>query len=415
MSKVITVKEMKDAAKLFKNFDITKSLNFYGSLVTNYKAVVDEYFNSSSFNLKEPEKGTQPNLMKNFLNLAGNAILEVLNSYNETDEVNISEVIQSALDNDHKFNEAIAKIVSIHVGRNIPAHLYPPVAEKLILNIGNGNELVKEILNEVGTYFVKTEEKQYNELKEYKIENFEEHKIKIEMKNADGDTAKIKFYRQNEQEVTPHKHGQIITIKVGSKYSEFTVMKTGHDEEGHYYECLIKKNPNGTVTNYLFNDKNQLVKAQPSYIESDIETTKDLVLISGGSGESHSISIINEIINKKDIPFPQSIHVIHSTKSENSDTFQLDEVINVAKSHNINVSHHKHYTHCSGRMTKESLSDILENHDSHYEVCTSSSFSTAIQQTLKGWGVEDVNIHIEGFGSIPETLDSALIGVCPFH
>ncbi|HJD62174.1 MAG TPA: hypothetical protein LFW14_01025 [Rickettsia endosymbiont of Degeeriella rufa] len=45
-------------------------------------------------------------------------------------------------------------------------------------------------------------------------------------------------------------------------------------------------------------------------------------------------------------------------------------------------------------MTKESLSDILENYDSHYEVCTSSSFSTAIQQTLKGWGVEDSNIHV---------------------
>ncbi|HJD61729.1 MAG TPA: hypothetical protein LFV90_06315 [Rickettsia endosymbiont of Columbicola hoogstraali] len=88
-------------------------------------------------------------------------------------------------------------------------------------------------------------------------------------------------------------------------------MKTGCDDEGH------------------FNDKNQLVKVQPSYIESDIETTKDLVLISGGSGESHSISIINEMINKKDIPFPPSIHVIHSTKNENSDTFQLDEVINV--------------------------------------------------------------------------------------
>ncbi|WP_419235232.1 hypothetical protein [Rickettsia endosymbiont of Nabis limbatus] len=177
----------------------------------------------------------------------------------------------------------------------------------------------------------------------------------------------------------------------------------------------LKKNPNGTVTNYLFNNENQLVKVQPSYIESDIETTKDLVLISGGSGESHSISIINEIISKKDIPFQQYIHVIHSTKNENSDTFQLDEVINIAKSHNINVSYHKHYTHHSGRMTKKSLSDILENHDSHYEVCTSSSFSTAIQQTLKGWGVEDFDIHIEGFGSIPEAFDSALIGVCPFH
>ncbi|WP_395476311.1 hypothetical protein [Rickettsia endosymbiont of Pantilius tunicatus] len=159
MSKVITAKEMKDATRLFKNFDITKSLNFYGSLVANYKAVVDEYFNSSSFNSNEPEKGIQPNLMKNFLNLTGNAILKVLNSYNETDEVNISEIIQSALDNDHKFNEAVAKIVSLHVGRNIPAHLYPPVAEKLISNVENGNELVKEILNEVGAYFVKTEEK----------------------------------------------------------------------------------------------------------------------------------------------------------------------------------------------------------------------------------------------------------------
>ena len=149
--------------------------------------------------------------MKNFLNLTGSSILKVLSSYSATDEVDLLEVIQSALENDHKFKRAVSKIVGIHVGRNIPSALYQPVAEELISNVDEGNKLVTEILNIVGKHFVSAEKKQYDELKaKYNIESFESHKIKIEIESADKNTAKIKFYRQNEQKVIPHKHGQII-------------------------------------------------------------------------------------------------------------------------------------------------------------------------------------------------------------
>lgn len=55
-------------------------------------------------------------------------------------------MIQSALENDHKFKRAVSKIVGIHVGRNIPSALYQLVAEELILNVDEGNKLVTEIL-----------------------------------------------------------------------------------------------------------------------------------------------------------------------------------------------------------------------------------------------------------------------------
>ena len=93
------------------------------------------------------------------------------------------------------------------------------------------------------------------------------------------------------------------------------------------YECLIKKNPNGTVTNYLFDSENQLVKVHPSYIESDIENNKDLVLINGWSGASHSISRINSITNEENVKLPAVMHIIHSTRNKNSDTFQLDAAV----------------------------------------------------------------------------------------
>lgn len=431
MSKITIVKEIRDAAELFVNVGITESLKFYESLETKYKPVVDKYFNKNSFNNEEPQKGIQPNLMKNFLNLTGNSILNALSSCNENDEVDISEIIQSLLSNDHKFQEAVAKIVGIHVGRNVPANLYPPVAKELIANVGKDNKLVEEILSIIGKRFIKAEEKQYDGLKEeYNIENFEDHKIKIEIKNADKNTAKIKFYRQNEQEVVPHKHGQIITVKVTNdkkeeKFSEFTVIKTGHDEKGYYYECLIKQNLDGYVTNYLFNSENQLIKAYPSYIESNIESNKNLVLISGGSGESYSISIINNILDEKNIELPPLIHIIHSTRNEKSDTFELDTAIKqlIDKVPNVRVSYNKYYTKGNGdtnndnihyhndRMNKESLNENLgNNHDNNYKICASSFFSADIQQILKEWGVADNNIHIEGFGSVPEISDLSLVG-----
>ena len=97
MSRTTIVREIRKAAELFKNFDITKSLNFYGNLATKYEAVVNEFFNSNSFNTEKPEKGIQSNAMKNFLNLTGSSILKVLSSYSETDEVDLLEVIQPAL------------------------------------------------------------------------------------------------------------------------------------------------------------------------------------------------------------------------------------------------------------------------------------------------------------------------------
>ncbi|MFV9912772.1 hypothetical protein [Rickettsia sibirica] len=57
--------------------------------------MVNEFFNSKGFNTEKPEKGIQPNAMKNFLNLTGSSILKVLSAYNETDEVGLLEVIQS--------------------------------------------------------------------------------------------------------------------------------------------------------------------------------------------------------------------------------------------------------------------------------------------------------------------------------
>ncbi|AFB26458.1 hypothetical protein RPK_04495 [Rickettsia rickettsii str. Hlp len=95
MSRTTIVREIRKTAALFKNFDITKSLNFYGNLATKYEAVVNEFFNSKGFNTEKPEKGIQPNAMKNFLNLTGSSILKVLSAYSETDEVDLLEVIQS--------------------------------------------------------------------------------------------------------------------------------------------------------------------------------------------------------------------------------------------------------------------------------------------------------------------------------
>ncbi len=42
MSRTTIVREIRKTAELFKNFDITKSLNFYGNLATKYEAVVNK-------------------------------------------------------------------------------------------------------------------------------------------------------------------------------------------------------------------------------------------------------------------------------------------------------------------------------------------------------------------------------------
>ncbi|KYP98245.1 hypothetical protein BG75_04585 [Rickettsia endosymbiont of Proechinophthirus fluctus] len=43
MSRTTIVRAIRKTAALFKNCDITKSLNFYGNLATKYEAVVNEF------------------------------------------------------------------------------------------------------------------------------------------------------------------------------------------------------------------------------------------------------------------------------------------------------------------------------------------------------------------------------------
>ncbi|WP_231569870.1 hypothetical protein [Rickettsia bellii] len=54
------------------------------------------------------------------------------------------------------------------------------------------------------------------------------------------------------------------------------------------------------------------------------------------------------------------------------------------------------------------MNSILDNHNNNYEICASLSFSANLQQILKGWGVAEDNIHIEGFGPSQEVFDSYL-------
>lgn len=154
---------------------------------------------------------------------------------------------------------------------------------------------------------------------------------------------------------------------------------------------------------------------------------KNIVLISFGSGESYPISMLHSVMksittNKGGIP--SSIHVIHSTKNETSDTFQLDETIkqltNIAKAYDVNISYDKYYTqnnytqdnhikdniiYHEGRISEESFAGILDSNS--YFICGPRTASNNTHEILNKLGIIDENIHIEEF-----SVSAELSGCC---
>ena len=327
------------------------------------------------------------------------------------------------------------EVAEKHVSLQIKAEDYPKVGKALIKAIGSVYNLTEEETNlllesykKLSGLFIEIESNRYNQIQESGgWEDYKEFIIAEKtLTNIQGDTISLTLKTVNGEKVLPHKPEQYITMQVNGVQRHFTITDSGED----YYKLLIKvkevtDNNSFSVTQYLRDaEMNTIVELRPPCgIPFKLDNVIPLVLISGGSGESNSIAVMQaikeSIKNGQSDKLPSSIHIIHSTQGENSDTHQLDLPVEQLRDLGLKVSYDKYYTQDSysknntihiGRINEKSLNSILDNHNNNYEICASLSFSANLQQILKGWGVAEDNIHIDGFGPSQEVFDSYLIG-----
>jgi len=147
------------------------------------------------------------------------------------------------------------------------------------------------------------------------------------------------------------------------------------------------------------------------FLDPEKETTQPVVLISAGIGLTPMMAILNTLLQRRS---QQRISWIHATRSTSAQAFG-PYIRDVTKIHdNIKASifitipdaardvEGVDYQY-SGRMELDKLNRsedlFLDNKSTQYYVCGPEGFMAAMEQSLRGMGVDDESIKMEVFGT----------------
>jgi len=173
----------------------------------------------------------------------------------------------------------------------------------------------------------------------------------------------------------------------------------------------------GYISNILHDEKKEgdvLSVSHPAgefFLDPEKETTQPVVLISAGIGLTPMMAILNTLIQRRS---QQRISWIHATRSTSAQAFG-PYIRDVTKIHdNIKASifitipdaardvEGVDYQY-SGRMELDKLDRsedlFLDNKSTQYYVCGPEGFMAAMEQSLRGMGVDDESIKMEVFGT----------------
>lgn len=215
----------------------------------------------------------------------------------------------------------------------------------------------------------------------------------------------------------PFEAGQYLTIKIYPSATSKALIRTytiSSAPNETYYRISIKKEPNGTISQYLHNNLKQgdviEVKAPTGNFYINASEKRPAVLIAAGVGITPMISMALHIYNESiRTRYLRPLTIIHGAKTSNSCAFTSEfkklELLTQHKIRYINVISQPltsetqgiHFDH-SGRINIDTYKQVLSLNNYDFFLCGPTGFMQSQYNALITLSVSNNRIFAEAFG-----------------
>ncbi|WP_100407007.1 NO-inducible flavohemoprotein [Bacillus solitudinis] len=394
-----TIEIIKSTVPVLAEHGATITNRFYEMLFTNHPELLN------IFNHANQKQGKQQQALANTVYAAAKYINNL--------EVIIPVVKQIA----HK-----------HRSLGIKAEHYPIVGEHLLAAIKDvlGDAATDDIINAwaaayglIADVFISVEKEMYNEAANKKggWKGLRKFVVARKVKESDVITS---FYLKPKDgsEISDFQPGQYISVKVvidGEEYTHIRQYSLSDAPGKDYYRISVKREdergeaPAGIVSNYLHNqiaegDTLELTAPAGDFV-LNTESTRPVVLISGGVGQTPLVSMLKTLAEK----FPEReatfIHAAinssyHALREEVTNLANESEKINYLLCYESPTEDDKKTIHYDkeGHIDLNWLQSTLKSNEADFYFCGPFPFMKVINKALKEWNVAPESIHYEFFG-----------------
>ncbi|WEG13802.1 NO-inducible flavohemoprotein [Pullulanibacillus sp. KACC 23026] len=371
---------------------------------------------------------------------------ELLNIFNQTHQITghqpkaLADAVYGAAANIEDFSQimpVLERIGEKHRSLQIKPEHYPIVGENLL-------GAIKEVLGDAATddiigawadayavisdVFIRMEEKMYkiSETMPGGWAGFREFVVDKKVKESDVITS-FYFKPKDGEAIAEFIPGQYLTLRIDSPRLDYTCLRqySLSDRPGHdYYRISVKREdpkggdiPAGVVSTYLHNVVKEgdiiPITAPAGDFYLDTTSTRPLVLISGGVGQTPMMCMLNSTV---DAQASRETYFVHAAINSKFHAFK-DHVEKLVSDHpqvKSFVIYEKPTEDDKQKKAydKEGYIDLewIQHHlpkDADFYFCGPEPFMRAVNRSLKEWGVPEDRIHYEFFGSFGK-LDADL-------
>ncbi|QHE52378.1 NO-inducible flavohemoprotein [Pontibacillus sp. HMF3514] len=375
------------------------------------------------------EKGTE--ITSRFYEMLFKNHPELLNIFNQTNQKKgrqqtaLANSIIAAAHNIDQLENIIPVVKQIaHKHRSLgvlPEH-YPIVGEHLLLAIQDvlGEAATDEIVNAwkdayqvIADVFIEIEDNMYKEA-ENQAGGWSGYKpFFVDQKIQESDEI-TSFYLKpvDETPLPAFQPGQYIGVELtipGDTYRHIRQYSLSDAPNKPYYRISVKRDGEGSVSNYLHDDIKEgdtlPVSAPAGDFVLDFNKNTPVVLLSGGVGLTPLTSMLNTVVKNQ----PER-EVIFIQAARNGNVHGLKEEIAQLSNNNENITSYIVYSEPTeadrkdgnhdkeGIITFEWLQEVLPHNEMDYYFCGPEPFMDTVYNALKQLGAAEEQINFEFFG-----------------
>lgn len=389
-----TIRIVKSTVPVLEEHGAEITKHFYQLLFRNHPEL------KNIFNQSNQRKGKQPQALANAVYAAA-----------------------ANIDNLEAILSVVKQIGHKHRSLNIQPEHYPIVGENLL-------KAMKEVLGDAATddiidawakaygviadVFISIEKEMYEKTKLETGNWIGYRDFHVVNKVQESDVITSFYLKPTDGGILPdYQPGQYITVKVNIPGVPYTCQRhysLSNKPNSEFLRISVKRedskdgNPHGVVSTFLHEQVHvgdQLSLSAPAGYFIVDESTKPLVLISGGVGITPLTSMLEYAVEQQP---EREIYFIHAAQNES--VHGLKDIIHEIASNNKNVHYFivyeqtKHPQLCDkvGYIDLPWLQSILPTNDASFFFCGPEGFMRAINKSLLKWNVQPDNIHYEFFG-----------------
>jgi nitric oxide dioxygenase len=332
------------------------------------------------------------------------------------------------IDNPGALTTAVELIAHKHVSLLIQPEHYPIVGKHLLASIQevlglNADHPVilawAAAYQQLADIFIETEKNLYQQQKDAQNGWVGFKPLTVTRKVRESDAITSFHFQSSDGGLPTFKPGQYISVRLPASVPFHAVrnysLSCAPNEET--YRISVKReeggtdSPPGNVSNYLHDNLrvgDTLDIAPPCgefFLDTEIETDRPLVLLSGGVGITPMVSMLHASLNH--LPAREVIF-IHAARHSGVHAFR-DEVDALAKQHsNLKVRYlydapladgrcHE-LCHRVGFIDENFLREHVPSKDCDFYFCGPVPFMMNLHQILREWNVSEERLHFEFFG-----------------